>query len=242
MVDALKPGETMACLRELLKMSVKTSFSSSAQSFSTLPGMLSGPASFRVLMVESAFFTLAADRHRGCASKRAKKLFSTVQYTSVIQKYMNIWMLISEILSTVSKKMHFQIFTLLNKAQFVRRRSCDPEDFLFKEELLTRSALWHHFFHVPSSSAVLPSIATFPGLADFPILTITWPYCLVGSCNPSSLDRSVLTFRDYYTKPRATVLPRLCITTLGSQPHATLLLVYQTVILTQLSTSEIDTL
>lgn len=90
MVAALKPDGTMACLRELLKMSVKTSFSSSAQSFSTLPGMLSGPAAFRVLMVEGVFFTLPADRHRGwscrgggvfcgrvlfCASKRAKKLF-----------------------------------------------------------------------------------------------------------------------------------------------------------------------
>ena len=58
MVAALKPDGTMACLREVLKMSVKTSFSSSAQSFSTLPGMLSGPAAFRVLMAESVLLSL----------------------------------------------------------------------------------------------------------------------------------------------------------------------------------------
>ena len=90
MVAVLKHDGTVACLREMLKMSVKTSFSSSAQSYSTLPWRLSGPAAFRALMVMSVLFTLAADRHRGwscggggvfcgrvlfCASNRAKKLF-----------------------------------------------------------------------------------------------------------------------------------------------------------------------
>ena len=71
-------------------MSVKTSLSSSAQSFSTQPGMLSGPVALRVFIVESVLFMLAADRHKAwslgwsgvfcgrvlfCASKRAKKLF-----------------------------------------------------------------------------------------------------------------------------------------------------------------------
>lgn len=65
MVAALKPDGTMACLREVLKMSVKTSFSSSAQSFNTLLEMLSGPAAFRELMADSVLFKMAADRHRG---------------------------------------------------------------------------------------------------------------------------------------------------------------------------------
>lgn len=55
---------TMAWFKEVLKMSVKTSFSSSTQSFSTLPGMLSGPAAFWVLMVDTVLFTLETDRHR----------------------------------------------------------------------------------------------------------------------------------------------------------------------------------
>ncbi len=65
MVAALKSDGTTACSREVWKMSVKTSFSSSAQSFSTRPGMLSGPAALRGLMVASVLFTLEEDRYRG---------------------------------------------------------------------------------------------------------------------------------------------------------------------------------
>lgn len=51
MVAALKHDGTMACSREVLKMSVKTSFRSSVQSFRTQPGMLSGPAALHGLML-----------------------------------------------------------------------------------------------------------------------------------------------------------------------------------------------
>lgn len=61
-VVALKHDGTMACFREVLKMSVNKSFSSSAHSFTTLPGMLSGPADFWMLMVESVFFKLKKQR------------------------------------------------------------------------------------------------------------------------------------------------------------------------------------
>src|SRR4029434_3030034 len=64
MMEVLKCDGTAACLREVLKISVKISLSSSAQSLSTRPGMFSGPVAFRGLIVESALFTLAADRHR----------------------------------------------------------------------------------------------------------------------------------------------------------------------------------
>ncbi|KAM9816594.1 charged multivesicular body protein 1a isoform 5-T9 [Syngnathus typhle] len=50
MVAALKYDGTMACCREVLKMSVKTPVSSPAQSFSARPGMLSGPAALRMLI------------------------------------------------------------------------------------------------------------------------------------------------------------------------------------------------
>lgn len=90
MLAALKHDGTLACFRGGFTMSVKTTFSSSAQSFSTLPGMSSGPAAVQVLMGESVLFTLVADKHRGwscaggwatcgrvlfCASNPAKKLF-----------------------------------------------------------------------------------------------------------------------------------------------------------------------
>ncbi len=41
---------TTAWLSEVLKISVRTSVSCAAQSFSTRPGMLSGPAAFRGMM------------------------------------------------------------------------------------------------------------------------------------------------------------------------------------------------
>ena len=46
MVVALKQSGMMTWLREMLKISVRTSVSESAQSLSTHPVMLSGPAAF----------------------------------------------------------------------------------------------------------------------------------------------------------------------------------------------------
>ncbi len=43
---------TTAWLSEVLKISVRTSVSCAAQSFSTRPGMLSGPAAFRGLILD----------------------------------------------------------------------------------------------------------------------------------------------------------------------------------------------
>ncbi len=50
-----------AWLSEVLKISVRTSVSCAAQSFRTRPGMLSGPAAFRGLILDRAFLTSAAD-------------------------------------------------------------------------------------------------------------------------------------------------------------------------------------
>ncbi len=50
MVVALKHVGTTAWLSEMLKMSVKTSVSYTAQSLSTRPGMLSGPGALRALI------------------------------------------------------------------------------------------------------------------------------------------------------------------------------------------------
>ncbi len=43
-------------------MSVRTSISCAAQSLSTRPGMLSGPAAFRGLILNRVFFTSAGER------------------------------------------------------------------------------------------------------------------------------------------------------------------------------------
>ncbi len=92
MVVALKHVGTTAWLSEMLKMSVKTSVSSTAQSLSTRPGMLSGPGALRALILLRDLLTLSGDSvitwSPGgggvfcavvlfCASKRAKKAFSS---------------------------------------------------------------------------------------------------------------------------------------------------------------------
>ena len=91
MVVALRHVGTTACLSEVLKMSVKTSVSSSAQSLRTRPGMLSGPWAFLGFVLLRDFLTLPGDsvntwspgdggvfcaRVLLSASKRAKKSFS----------------------------------------------------------------------------------------------------------------------------------------------------------------------
>ncbi len=54
-----------AWLSEVLKISVRTSVSCSAQSFSTRPGILSGPAALRGLVLDRVFLTSAGDRWSG---------------------------------------------------------------------------------------------------------------------------------------------------------------------------------
>lgn len=61
-VVSLKPEGTRAWVRELLKMSLRTSSSSSA-TFGAQPGMLSGMAALWVLILRSVLLTLAGDRH-----------------------------------------------------------------------------------------------------------------------------------------------------------------------------------
>ncbi len=53
---------TTAWLSEVLKISVRTSVSCVAQSFSTRPGMLSGPTAFHGLILDRDYLTSAADR------------------------------------------------------------------------------------------------------------------------------------------------------------------------------------
>ncbi len=60
-VDLRHVGMT-AWLSEVLKISVRTSVSCAAQSFSTRPGMLSGPAALRGLILDRVFLTSAGDR------------------------------------------------------------------------------------------------------------------------------------------------------------------------------------
>ncbi len=57
-VDLRHVGMT-AWLSEVLKISVRTSVSCSAQSFSTRPGILSGPAALRGLILDRVFLTSA---------------------------------------------------------------------------------------------------------------------------------------------------------------------------------------
>ncbi len=60
-VDLRHVGMT-AWLSEVLKISVRTSVSCSAQSFSTRPGMLSGSAALHGLILDRVFLTSAGDR------------------------------------------------------------------------------------------------------------------------------------------------------------------------------------
>ena len=60
-VALLRQVGTAAWLSDVLKMSVKTSDSCSAQSFKTRPGMLSGPAALRGLTLARTLFTSAVD-------------------------------------------------------------------------------------------------------------------------------------------------------------------------------------
>ncbi len=62
-VDLRHVGMT-AWLSEVLKISVRTSVSCSAQSFSTRPGILSGPAALRGLILDRVFLTSAGDRQK----------------------------------------------------------------------------------------------------------------------------------------------------------------------------------
>ncbi len=61
----LRPVGMTAWLSEVLKISVRTSVSCSAQSFSTRPGILSEPAALRGLILDSVFLTSAGDRVPG---------------------------------------------------------------------------------------------------------------------------------------------------------------------------------
>ena len=66
MVVILKHDGTVALLREMLKMSVRTSASWSAHPLSTLPRMLSGPAALCWLILRRVFLTSAVVRCSTC--------------------------------------------------------------------------------------------------------------------------------------------------------------------------------
>uniref|UniRef100_A0A8C6TFK2 OSK domain-containing protein n=1 Tax=Neogobius melanostomus TaxID=47308 RepID=A0A8C6TFK2_9GOBI len=81
MAVALRHVGTTACCRDVLKMSVKTSVSSSAQPFSTRPGMLSGPGALRILASLTAALEdtapwdpAASPRHAWCSTPRETSL------------------------------------------------------------------------------------------------------------------------------------------------------------------------
>ncbi len=68
MVTVFKQVGTDASDSEVLKMSVNTSDSWCAQSFSIRPGMLSGPAALRGLIPLRVLLTSAVDTLRGVSS------------------------------------------------------------------------------------------------------------------------------------------------------------------------------
>ncbi len=68
MVAVFKQVGTDASDSEVLKMSVNTSNSWCAQSFSTRPGMLSGPAALRGLIPLRVLLTSAVNTLRGVSS------------------------------------------------------------------------------------------------------------------------------------------------------------------------------
>ncbi len=61
-IEDLRHVGMTAWLSEVLKISVRTSVSFSAQSFSARPGMLSGPTALRGLILDRVFLMLAGDR------------------------------------------------------------------------------------------------------------------------------------------------------------------------------------
>ncbi len=89
----------------MLKMSVKTSVSSTAQSLSTRPGILSGPVAFHALILLRDLLMLFGDSvitwSLGgggvfcavvlfCASKRAKKAFSLFSRGMVLPQALSV--------------------------------------------------------------------------------------------------------------------------------------------------------
>lgn len=62
MVVALKQVGKTAWIREMLKMSVKTTESSNAQSLCTQPGILSGPRALRTLIFVRDLLTVSGVR------------------------------------------------------------------------------------------------------------------------------------------------------------------------------------
>ena len=76
MAVVLKHDGKVALLREMLKMSVRTSASWSAHPLSTLLGMLSGPAALCWLTLCRIFLTSALVRRSTCSPNKLMKLVS----------------------------------------------------------------------------------------------------------------------------------------------------------------------